>query len=104
MVLTQMFLGTSIVFMAIVLLSSIMVIISRDPVKALLYLVLVFINSVVLFVLLDAEFIGLLYLVVYVGAIIVLLLFVVMMLNVKVIELKESVSRYVVVFCFLAWV
>lgn len=87
--------------MCIVLLSSIMVILSRDPVKALLYLVLVFVNSVVLFILLDAEFIGLLYLVVYVGAIIVLLLFVVMMLNVKLIELNESVTRYLAVFCFL---
>ena len=59
-----------------------------------MFLVLVFCNAAGLLLLLETEFLAMLFLVVYVGAIAVLFLFVVMMLNVRVTELNESVLRY----------
>jgi NADH-quinone oxidoreductase subunit J len=71
-----------------------MVISSRNPVYSVLFLVLVFCNAAGLLLLLETDFLAMLFLIVYVGAIAVLFLFVVMMLNVRITELKESVVRY----------
>jgi NADH:ubiquinone oxidoreductase subunit 6 (subunit J) len=62
---------------------------------SILFLVLVFCNSAGLLLLLETAFLAMIFLVVYVGAIVVLFLFVVMMLNIRVIELKESLLRYI---------
>lgn len=70
-------------FGSFVLLCSIFVIISTNPVHSILYLVLLFINGACLFLLLQTEFLGIIYLVVYVGAVAVLFLFVVMMLTLE---------------------
>jgi len=82
------------IFSSIAVVSGIMVISSRNPVHSVLFLVLVFCNSAGLLILLETEFLAMLFLVVYVGAIAVLFLFVVMMLNVRITELNESVLRY----------
>ena len=82
------------IFSSIAVVSGIMVISSRNPVHSVLFLVLVFCNAAGLLLLLETEFLAMLFLVVYVGAIAVLFLFVVMMLNVRVTELNESVLRY----------
>lgn len=66
-----------------------LVILSRNPVYSIFFLVLTFLNTTALLTLLGAEFIALLLLIVYVGAIAVLFLFVVMMLNVKLLEINE---------------
>lgn len=81
-------------FSALAIISAIMVISSKNPVHSVLFLILVFVNSTGLFLLLQVEFIAMIILMVYVGAVAVLFLFVVMMLNVKVSELTESLVRY----------
>nr|WCH57902.1 NADH dehydrogenase subunit 6 [Hypnea nidulans] len=68
--------------------SSLMVIISRNAVHSVLFLILVFCNTSALLLLLGSEFLSLMLIIVYVGAIAVLFLFVVMMLNVKINPLK----------------
>jgi NADH-quinone oxidoreductase subunit J len=82
------------IFSSIAVVSGIMVISSRNPVHSVLFLVLVFCNAAGLLILLETEFLAMLFLVVYVGAIAVLFLFVVMMLNVRITELNESVLWY----------
>lgn len=76
-------------------LCAILIIATKNPVHSVFYLVLVFILSTVLFLLLKVEFIALLFLIVYVGAIIVLFLFVIMMLNVRILEINERIISYI---------
>ena len=83
------------IFSSIAIVSGIMVISSRNPMHSVLFLVLVFCNAAGLLILLEVEFLAMLFLVVYVGAIAVLFLFVVMMLNIRVTELNDSVLRYI---------
>jgi NADH-quinone oxidoreductase subunit J len=70
-----------------------MVIVAKNPVHAVLYLILVFFNAAGLFVLLNAEFLAMLLVIVYVGAVAVLFLFVVMMLDVDFAELRAGFIR-----------
>ena len=77
-------------FSFLAVLSGAMVILARNPVHAVLFLILAFFNAAGLFVLLDAEFLAMLLIVVYVGAVAVLFLFVVMMLDVDFAELKAG--------------
>jgi NADH-quinone oxidoreductase subunit J len=83
------------IFSSIAIVSSLMLISARNPVHSVLFLVLVFCNAAGLLILLETEFLAMLFLVVYVGAIAVLFLFVVMMLNVRVTELNQSILRYI---------
>lgn len=71
-----------------------MVISVRNPVHAVLFLILAFFNAAGLFLLLGAEFLAMILLIVYVGAVAVLFLFVVMMLDVDFSELKAGFLRY----------
>jgi NADH-quinone oxidoreductase subunit J len=71
-----------------------MVIASRNPVHAVLFLILAFFNAAGLFVLLGAEFLAMILIVVYVGAVLVLFLFVVMMLDVDFAALKAGFLKY----------
>ena len=70
--------------------SAIFVIIARNPVHAVLFLILAFFSAAGLFVLLGAEFLAMLLVIVYVGAVAVLFLFVVMMLDVDFAELRAG--------------
>jgi NADH-quinone oxidoreductase subunit J len=70
-----------------------MVIVARNPVHAVLFLILAFFNAAGLFVLLGAEFLAMILVVVYVGAVAVLFLFVVMMLDVDFAELRAGFVR-----------
>ena len=79
---------------ASILINAAMVILSKNPIHSILFLVLVFVSTTGLLLMLGVEFIAMLFLVVYVGAITVLFLFVIMMLNVKIIELNERLIRY----------
>src|SRR3569833_3934323 len=81
-------------FSAILLLSAVMVIGSRNPVHSVLFLILAFFNAAGLFVLTGAEFLGMILIVVYVGAVAVLFLFVVMMLDIDFAELKKGAMQY----------
>jgi NADH-quinone oxidoreductase subunit J len=81
-------------FAIIVLVSGAMTISSRNPVHAVLWLILAFFNAAGLMVLVNAEFIAMLLVIVYVGAVAVLFLFVVMMLNIDFAELRAGFVRY----------
>ncbi|AGA89440.1 NADH:ubiquinone oxidoreductase subunit 6 (chain J) [Thioflavicoccus mobilis 8321] len=82
------------VFAAIAVLAAGMVVTRRNPVHAVLYLVLAFVSSAVLWVLLEAEFLGIVLVLVYVGAVMVLFLFVIMMLDVDIAALRAGFVRY----------
>ena len=71
-----------------------MVVLSRNPVHSVLWLILAFLSAAGLFILLGAEFVAMLLIIVYVGAVAVLFLFVVMMLDVDFAELKGELARY----------
>ena len=81
-------------FASITCLAGLMVISSRNPVHSVLFLILAFFNAAGLFVLLGAEFLAMLLVVVYVGAVAVLFLFVVIMLDINFVELREGFQRY----------
>ncbi len=82
------------IFAAITLASAVMVISSRNPVHSVFFLILAFFNSAALFVLLGAEFIAMILVIVYVGAVAVLFLFVVMMLDINLVKLREGFLQY----------
>jgi NADH-quinone oxidoreductase subunit J len=82
------------VLAAIAVLSAFAVISARNPVHSVLFLILAFFSSAGLFVLLGAEFLAMLLVVVYVGAVAVLFLFVVMMLDVDFVELRQGFLNY----------
>src|SRR3982751_6150953 len=81
-------------FSAILIASAVMVIAAKNPVHAVLFLILSFFNAAGLFVLLGAEFLAMILVVVYVGAVAVLFLFVVMMLDIDFAELKRGAAAY----------
>ncbi len=81
-------------FAITVVAAGLMVVLSRNPVHSVLWLILAFLSSAGLFVLLGAEFVAMLLMIVYVGAVAVLFLFVVMMLDVDFAELKGEMARY----------
>ncbi|CAH1661839.1 NADH-quinone oxidoreductase subunit J [Hyphomicrobiales bacterium] len=81
-------------FAGVCIASAFMVIASRNPVHAVLFLILAFVNAAGLFMLMGAEFLALILVVVYVGAVAVLFLFVVMMLDVDFAELREGFLSY----------
>jgi len=81
-------------FSALTIGSAVMVISARNPVHAVMFLILAFINAAGLFLLLGAEFLAMLLIIVYVGAVAVLFLFVVMMLDVDFAELRAGYMKY----------
>ena len=81
-------------FSAVLVASAVMVIASRNPVHSVLFLILCFFNAAGLFILMGAEFLAMILVVVYVGAVAVLFLFVVMMLDVDFVELRQGFLNY----------
>lgn len=93
-------------FFSLILISGFLVVLSKNPVHSVLFLILTFTLSACVLLLLGVEFLGIIYIVVYVGAIAVLFLFVVMMLNIKLTELGSNLrflplSGLVVLLLFL---
>ena len=82
------------IFAAILLFAATMVITVRNPVRAALFLVLAFFTSAAIWLLLEAEFLAIVLVLVYIGAVMVLFLFVVMMLDINLIPLREGFARY----------
>jgi NADH-quinone oxidoreductase subunit J len=82
------------VFAAVLVVAALGVITARNPVHCALFLVVAFLNSAVIWLLLEAEFLALTLVVVYVGAVMVLWLFVVMMMDVDVEKLRQGFTRY----------
>ena len=81
-------------FAGMIIASAVMVIAARNPVHSVLFLILSFFNASGLFVLLGAEFLAMILVIVYVGAVAVLFLFVVMMLNINFVELRQGFLQY----------
>ena len=81
-------------FALITVASAVMVISARNPVHSVLFLILAFFNSAGLFVLLGAEFLAMILVLVYVGAVAVLFMFVVMMLDINFVELRQGFLQY----------
>ncbi len=82
-------------FAITVVTAGLFVVVSRNPVHSVLWLILAFLSSAGLFVLLGAEFVAMLLVIVYVGAVAVLFLFVVMMLDVDFAELRGELAKFV---------
>lgn len=81
-------------FAAVLIGAALGVILSRNPVYAVLFLVLAFFQSAVLWLLAEAEFLAIVLVLVYVGAVMVLFLFVVMMLDITVEKMRGGFTRY----------
>jgi NADH-quinone oxidoreductase subunit J len=88
------------VFATLLVAGALGVITARNPVYSVLFLVFSFINSAVIWLLVEAEFLAIVLVLVYVGAVMVLFLFVVMMLDINVAELKQGFTR----FAWLGWI
>ena len=82
------------VFAFFTVVSGALVISARNPVHSVLFLILAFFSSAGLFVLMGAEFLAMILVVVYVGAVAVLFLFVVMMLDINFVELRQGFLQY----------
>src|SRR5689334_2861199 len=87
------------VFAAILVLSALGVISARNPVYSALALVMCFVTSAAIWLLIEAEFLAVVLVLVYVGAVMVLFLFVVMMLDINLAELRRGFTR----FAWLGW-
>ena len=88
-------------FAVVTIAAGVMVISSRNPVHSVLFLILAFFNSAGLFVLMGAEFIAMTLVIVYVGAVAVLFLFVVMMLDINFVELRQGFIQYLPIGAFV---
>jgi NADH-quinone oxidoreductase subunit J len=86
-------------FATVLVLAALGVIVSRNPVHSALFLVLCFVTSAAIWLLIGAEFLAVVLILVYVGAVMVLFLFVVMMLDINVEELRRGFTR----FAWLGW-
>jgi NADH-quinone oxidoreductase subunit J len=82
------------VFAAVAVASGVMVISARNPVHSVLFLILAFFTAAGLFILIGAEFLAMILVIVYVGAVAVLFLFVVMMLDINFVELRQGFLQY----------
>jgi NADH-quinone oxidoreductase subunit J len=89
-------------FSLVMLFAAVSVVTVRNPVYAVLFLVLTFFSASAIWMLLEAEFLAIILLVVYVGAVMVLFLFVVMMLDINLVPLKEGFIRYLPVALLVA--
>jgi NADH-quinone oxidoreductase subunit J len=81
-------------FAGVLVMSAIGMITSRNPVHAAMYLVFAFFNSAIIWMLMEAEFLAIVLVLVYVGAVMVLFMFVVMMLDINLAQLREGFTRY----------
>ena len=89
-------------FSLVMVLAAVAVVTVRNPIYAVLYLVLAFFSAAAIWMLLEAEFLAIILVVVYVGAVMVLFLFVVMMLDINLVPLKEGFIRYLPVAALVA--
>lgn len=89
-------------FAALLILAAGMVVTVRNPVHAALFLVLAFFSSSAVWLMLEAEFLAIVLILVYVGAVMVLFLFVVMMLDINLVPMREGFARFLPVGIIIA--
>ncbi|MDI9638700.1 NADH-quinone oxidoreductase subunit J [Geitlerinema splendidum] len=92
------------IFSGVLLTAALMVVTSRNTVHGVLFLIVAFFNAAGLFVLAGAEFLAMILVVVYVGAVAVLFLFVVMMLNTDLGEVRQNIRSYSLIGAFIGGV
>src|SRR5690348_14400380 len=90
-------------FAGVCIASAIMVIVAKNPVHSVLFLILAFFNAAGLFLLMGAEFLAMILVIVYVGAVAVLFLFVVMMLDIDFVQMRQGFVRYLPVGAFVGF-
>ncbi len=81
-------------FAFVTVFAGVMVISARNPVHSVLFLILAFFNTAGMFVLIGAEFLAMILVIVYVGAVAVLFMFVVMMLDINFVQLRQGFMQY----------
>ena len=91
-----------IIFFPLIIICSLFVIISNNSVTSVLYLISVFILTSILLLLLGAELLSILIIIIYIGAISILFLFVIMLLNLRIVEVYNSLLNYIPIGSFLA--
>lgn len=88
-------------FSPLIIISSILIIISKNSITSVLYLICVYVLSALILLLLGAEFLSVIIVIIYIGAISILFLFVIMMLNLRIVEVYNSLVSYFPIGCFL---
>ena len=88
----------------IIITSSLFVILSKNPIHSVLFLILVFFNTAILFLFSEAEFLAMILLIVYIGAVAVLFLFVIMMLDINTAKLRQSFLNYLPLGLFVGFI
>ena len=78
----------------LIIISSLLVILAKNPIHSVLFLILVFFNTSILFLFSNAEFLAMVVLIVYIGAVAVLFLFVIMMLDINISKLRQTFLNY----------
>lgn len=91
-------------FAGLMIISSLLVVSSRNPIYSVLWLIFTFCNAAGLFILIGAEFLAMMLIVIYVGAVAVLFLFVIMMLNVNFAKMREASRKNLTVGTLVAFV
>lgn len=91
------------IFSILIVISSLLIIISKNSITSVLYLICVFVLSSLCFLLLGAEFLSVLIVIIYIGAISILFLFVIMMLNLRIVEVYNSLVTYFPIGSFLCF-
>jgi NADH-quinone oxidoreductase subunit J len=81
-------------FAAILIVSSLLVVTVRNPVRSALFLILAFFSAACLWLTLEAEFLAIALVLVYVGAVMVLFLFVIMMLDIDIAKMRAGFTNY----------
>ena len=88
----------------IIITSSLLVIISKNPIHSVLFLILVFFNTSILFLFSNAEFLAMVVLIVYIGAVAVLFLFVIMMLDINITKFRQTFLNYLPIGLFVGFI
>jgi len=92
------------IFFIMQILASLGVILAKNPVQSILFLIIVFLITTNIFIIIGAEFLALFLLIIYIGAISVLFLFVIMMLNLRLVENYNTVLNYIPIGAFVGFI
>ena len=88
----------------IIITSSLLVILLKNPIHSVLFLILVFFNTAILFLFSNAEFLAMILLIVYIGAVAVLFIFVIMMLDINITKLRQTFLNYLPIGLFVGFI
>lgn len=90
-----MYINFNILLVILIIISAIILNVSKSPINSILYLIFIFLLSVILLLQIGAEFIAVVIFIVYVGAISILFLFIIMMLNIRIVDIHSYKYNYI---------